>query len=56
MKTLLEETQGEAIYNFTHADAIRRVVFARPDEGDFNHAALAEAEHAQWLAWLGVSE
>ena len=56
MKTLLEETQNEAIYNFTHADATRRVAFARPDEGDFNHADMAEAEHAQWLAWLGVSE
>jgi hypothetical protein len=56
MKTLIEKTSSFAKYEFTHDTATREVVFEKPEGStepvDFE--ALADAEYAKWMEWLGV--
>jgi hypothetical protein len=56
MKTLIEKTNSYAKYEFTHDTAKREVNFEKPDGStepvDFD--ALADAEYAKWMEWLGV--
>jgi hypothetical protein len=58
MKNLIESTENSATYEFTSGTSLRTVVYEKPEDAvetpDF--AAMAEAEHATWLAWLGVTE
>jgi len=58
MKTLIKSTDTSATYQFINGTASRTVVYNKPEDSvetpDF--AAMAEAEHEQWLAWLGVTE
>jgi hypothetical protein len=58
MKTLIEKTSSFAKYEFTHDTATREVVFEKPEGStepvDFE--ALADAEYAKWMEWLGVTE
>jgi hypothetical protein len=58
MKTLIDSTETSATYQFTNGTATRTVVYEKPEDAvetpDF--AAMAEAEHEAWLAWLGVTE
>jgi hypothetical protein len=58
MKALIESTDTSATYEFTSGTSLRTVVYEKPEDAvetpDF--AAMAEAEHEAWLAWLGVTE
>lgn len=58
MIALIDSNETSATYEFTHDGCVRLVTYKRnensEDAPDFE--AMAEAEHAQWLAWLGVEE
>jgi hypothetical protein len=55
MKTLLESTDTSATYEFAANGARKVVTYERPENAEENpdFAAMAEAEHEAWLAWLG---
>jgi hypothetical protein len=55
MKTLIESTDTSATYEFAANGARKVVTYERPDNAEENpdFAAMAEAEHEAWLAWLG---
>jgi hypothetical protein len=56
MKTLIEKTNSYAKYEFTH-DTVKREVYFEKQEDSKEHMdfdALADAEYAKWLNWLGV--
>lgn len=58
MKTLIEKTNSHAKYEFTHDTTKREVLFEKQEGSkepvDFD--ALADAEYAKWMKWIGVSE
>ena len=56
MKTLIEKTNSYAKYKFTHDTAKREVVFEKQEgsQEPIDFDALADAEYAKWLNWLGV--
>ena len=67
MMTLIDSNETSATYEFVHDTATRLVTFHRsqndePVEGEEAPAEaptfeeMATAEHALWLAWLGVEE
>ena len=72
MMTLIDSNETGATYEFAHDTATRLVTFSRPQnnapvEGEEPPAEetaaeaptfddMATAEHALWLAWLGVEE
>jgi hypothetical protein len=60
MKTLVEFSPSSATYDFTHDIGSRRVVInaCQDENGDYmdtDFDAIAEAQHALWLEWLGVA-
>ena len=56
MKTLIEKTNSYAKYELTHDTAKREVVFEKQEgsQEPIDFDALADAEYAKWLNWLGV--
>ena len=58
MITLIDSNETSATYEFTHEDCVRLVTYKRNEESEEvpDFEAIAEAEHAQWMAWLGVEQ
>lgn len=58
MIALIDSNEASATYEFTHEDCVRLVTFKRNEDSEDapDFEAIAEAEHAHWLAWFGVEQ
>jgi hypothetical protein len=56
MIALIDSNETSSTYEFTHEDCVRLVTFKQNEEAEeaLDFDKMAEAEHAQWLSWLGV--